>query len=362
MSENPRYLKEQLITYLGNKRSLLGFIEAGIKSVKQDIKKDKVSFADIFSGSGIVARMARAHSHTVYTNDLESYSKVINECYQTNYSDELNEKLDFYYHKLSDIKDLKRGFITSLYAPKDENNIKKDDRVFFTLKNAMIIDTLRTAIDELVPDELRVFFLAPLLSEVSVHSNTSGVFKGFYKNRLGIGEFGGNGKNALKRIMSDINLKKPVFSNFKCDSYVAQKDALDFAKDMQEVDIAYLDPPYNQHPYGSNYFMLNLIAKYEKPKDISSVSGIPKQWNRSVYNKKRDACLAFFELINNLKAKYLLISFNNEGFIDKDEFITNLSKIGKVELKEQKYNAFRGSRNLNSRDLHVFEQLYWVKK
>ena len=37
--ENKAYLKEQILTYLGNKRSLLGFIERGVKYAKDELKK-----------------------------------------------------------------------------------------------------------------------------------------------------------------------------------------------------------------------------------------------------------------------------------------------------------------------------------
>ncbi|MBQ8819655.1 MAG: DNA modification methylase, partial [Campylobacter sp.] len=62
------------------------------------------------------------------------------------------------------------------------------------------------------------------------------------------------------------------------------------------------------------------------------------------------------------RAKYLVISFNSEGFITNDEFISNLSKIGKVYTKEIKYPAYRASRNLNNRELYVTEYLYIIKK
>ena len=46
---------------------------------------------------------------------------------------------------------------------------------------------------ENVPEDLKVYLLAPLLSEASIHANTSGVFKGFYKDsKKNIGKFGGN--------------------------------------------------------------------------------------------------------------------------------------------------------------------------
>jgi adenine-specific DNA-methyltransferase len=139
------------------------------------------------------------------------------------------------------------------------------------------------------------------------------------------------------------------------------------------VDLAYLDPPYNQHPYGSNYFMLNLILENKYPENISNVSGIPDNWNRSAYNKKQSACSALSELVNNIKAKYILISFNSEGFISLDEMKDMLEKIGKVQVLETSYNTFRGCRNLkalskgnyaekSNRDIHVTEYLYLLEK
>ena len=225
----------------------------------------------------------------------------------------------------------------------------------------MFIDTMRDEINKL-PRVFQKFFIAPLIYEASVHNNTGGVFKGFYKGKNGIGKFGGEKANALGRIKGEIRLKMPVFSNFSCDFAVSQKDAADFAKDCERVDIAYFDPPYNQHPYGSNYFMLNLIAQYKKPKDISEVSGIPKEWNKSVYNKKAKAKESFFELLASFKAKYLLISFNNEGYISRADFEAFGAKIGKLNVIEQKYNAYRASRNLGARSIHTTEYLYIIKK
>ena len=361
MSENPAFLKEQIITYLGNKRSLLDLIEKAIIDIKADLGVDKISFADVFSGSGVVSRLAKAHAKMIYANDLELYSRIINECYLSNFSTDLQAKIDEFHAFLLDNLKLKKGFISKLYAPKDENDIKAGERVFFTPQNAMFIDTLRQKIEK-IPNEFQSFFIAPLLYESSVHNNTGGVFKGFYKGKNGVGKFGGEKQNALCRIKGNISLPKPIFSNFTCDFEVSQKESLDFAKSCEMVDIAYLDPPYNQHPYASNYFMLNLIASYEEPGQISKISGIPNDWNKSVYNQKAKAKDAFFELLTTLKARYLVISFNNEGFISKDEFLNFLKTLGKTQKIEQKYNTYRASRNLKARPTHTTEYLYIVKK
>jgi len=131
---------------------------------------------------------------------------------------------------------------------------------------------------------------------------------------------------------------------------------------LEEVDVAYLDPPYNQHPYGSNYFMLNLLVDYKKPTKVSRVSGIPKNWNRSRYNQKAEAEDALFDLVAKCKAKFILISYNSEGFISYDRFLATLEDCGKITVLETPYNTFRGSRNLRGRPIHVTEFLYLLEK
>jgi adenine-specific DNA-methyltransferase len=362
--EKKEYLTRQLITYIGNKRALLGFIGSGIRKIKKRLGKKKLKMFDAFSGSGIVSRYFKRFSELLIANDLEKYSTVINECYLTN-EDEINTfELRQYYNEIIEKTDggLRKGIISELYAPKDDKNITAEDRVFYTSRNAMYIDTVRQ-LAENVPKEYQKYFLAPLLSEASIHANTSGVFKGFYKNKdTGIGQFGGIQQDALLRITGDIRLPFPVFSNFNCDTIIHNEDANKIASMLPEVDVAYLDPPYNQHPYGSNYFMLNLILDYDYPQNTSKISGIPESWNRSNYNKENCALQSLKELVENIKAKYVLLSFNSDGFISFERMKDMLMNFGKLWVLETDYNTFRGSRNLKNREIYVKEYLYLLEK
>lgn len=361
--ENENFLTTQIITYIGNKRSLLGFIGNAVDIVRKELKKDKLEIADIFSGSGIVSRYLKQYSSKLIVNDLENYAYILNKCYLSNKSDINMDELVSWYNYLKDNLDnkLESGFISELYAPKDMKDIKLGERCFYTTRNAKYIDTARKLIND-IPNDYQHFFIAPLLTEASIKNNTSGVFKGFYKNsKTGIGQFGGNNSDALSRIKCDIDLPFPIFSNFECDVDIYKEDANELVKKLDVVDLVYMDPPYNQHPYGSNYFMLNVINEYKRPEEISEVSGIPKNWNRSKYNQARKALNTFEKLCNDAKARYLLISFNSDGFIKKKEMVNMLSKIGNVKIMEKKYNTFRGSRNLNNRDIHVKEYLYLVE-
>ena len=150
-------------------------------------------------------------------------------------------------------------------------------------------------------------------------------------------------------------------SNFECENHCFNLDAELFGKQIPQLDLAYLDPPYNQHPYGSNYFMLNLIADYRKPQEISDVSGIPKNWQRSDFNVKQLSFDKLQRVILNLNSRYILISFSDEGFIKPTQMRKFLNSIGKLDEIKIPYNTYRGSRNLKNRNIKMHEHLYLVK-
>lgn len=361
--EDERYLQQQLITCIGNKRSLLPLIERAVLHVRDRLGVDRLRTADLFAGSGVVSRFLKRFSVSILANDLERYSRVVNQCYLAN-ADEVDPGLLEQTHRalVGEIgASLAPGFITELYAPADEDRIEAGERVFYTRENAIYLDTACQAIARL-PSSLRPLFLGPLLSRASVHANTAGVFKGFYKNAAGVGQFGGSGRDALSRIRGKIRLDLPVLSRFSCEYRVTCEDANVLATTMGEVDLAYIDPPYNQHPYGSNYFMLNLIADYERPIQVSRVSGIPTGWTRSRYNQRSESESALLELVADCPAKFVLVSYNSEGFISRERLVSGLQELGTVTTLETPYAAFRGSRNLRARELSVMEYLFVLEK
>ena len=365
LSEWDRYLSDQIITYLGNKRALLGQIGKSVSRVKQRLGKDKLRFFDVFSGSGIVSRYFKAHASYIASNDLEAYAAVIARCYLCNSSAVDFDMLSGIVNVLNIVADtapLTKGFIERLYAPSDEHNITATDRVFYTPQNARRLDNYRRMIDE-YPAKYQDLLLGPLLSKASVHANTAGIFKAFYRDKVtGIGQYGGTNKDALSRIGGQIQLEMPALSRFECDSEVFQGDANVVVEEVKDIDLAYFDPPYNEHAYGSNYFMLNLIANYEEPEKISDMSGIPVDWNRSAYNIKSESLDLLSDLLTRTDARFLLLSFSDDGSIDLNELRAMLKQIGLVEQFEFCYNTFRGSRNLNNRSIHITEQLFLVEK
>jgi adenine-specific DNA-methyltransferase len=181
---NSEYFVSHLVTYIGNKRKLLPFINTGIQKVKSDLNQNKITALDGFSGSGAVARLLKYHTSKLISNDFEQYTLTINRAYLTNKSEVDYKRL---HEAIAYLNANKRKptaseyFITHNYAPNDDNNILQGERVFYTHDNANIIDNIRYMIEHDIDEDMRDYCLAALLIKASIHNNTSGVFKGFHK-------------------------------------------------------------------------------------------------------------------------------------------------------------------------------------
>lgn len=366
------FLTEQIIAYIGNKRKLLSLIYKAIENTGIDIKPG-LKFFDVFAGSGVVSRFAKHLNFEVFTNDWEYYSYILNSCYLgINKSDikTLFGSEENFQNLLDKINQLpepaeNQQYIAKYYAPKEYDIAAcnyKTERLFYTRENALIIDKIRNYIEKEYPLEnisennlkIRNLLLANLIYEAATHTNTSGVFKAFHKG------FGGHGKDALKRITERIKLSPPVLENSDFLAKIFQKDANQLVKELKNIDIAYLDPPYNQHQYGSNYHMLNTIAKWDKipaelelnPKgELKEKAAIRQDWKntKSPYCYKTEATNAFEKLIENLDAKHILISYSTDGIIPFEEMKKICIKKGDVSIVTNEYTTYRGGKQSNKR-------------
>ncbi len=361
------YIYQTMLTCIGNKRKLVKNIRNIVEEVKTLIGKEKINIVDGFAGSSVVSRELSYIADNIYTNDLEYYAYLMAYCYLVKPTTEQKDRIIKHIENMNKIAETGpfiEGIISKHYAPQDTKNIQVGERCFYTRENALIIDTLRKYINDVVESDITNYCLVPLLNKASINTNTAGVFKGFYKSGA-VGCFGGEGQVALSRITKPITLDVPIWNEES--NYVphpSNKDINTLVSELpNNIDIMYLDPPYNQHPYGSNYFMLNIIAKNEMPSEISKVSGIPTNWNKSNYNTHNPAVSSMKHLMTTglEKSKYLLISYNNEGIIN-DEDWKILFEPYNVNKYETNYDTFKGCRNLKDRNNKVVEIMYLVSK
>ena len=315
--EHP-YLTRHLIAYIGNKRALLGFLHDAVSRICNDLDRERIVFLDPFAGSGAVARLARLMGLKVLANDWEFYSYIINRAHLAVNAGEAAgffagrggyEGIFSFLNNLSPPPEPER-YISRYYSPQHTAAADyRKERLFYTRENGLRIDGLRSKIEELYPgfgreessSRRRIekgLLLASLLYQCATHTNTSGVFKACHKG------FGGHGKDA-KRIMNPIHLEMPVLIDSAERAEVFRLDATQFCKGSSG-DICYLDPPYNQHQYGSNYHLLNTIALWDKPAAdielntagvLKNKAAIRRDWvkTKSPYCYKQSAPQAFKE-------------------------------------------------------------------
>ena len=387
------YLKTQLIAYIGNKRRLLKFLGDVFSELEYRILNDGrgsagskiLRFGDCFAGSGAVSRLAKAMGFMVASNDWEQYSEIIN-IVHLRLSPAM---LDLLFRAqggisavLSELNSLPKPpeeerYISRYYAPAlTEGADYRYERLFYTRENALFIDAVRSRIEQMYPggnlsetDCLRkCALIAPLLYQAATHANTNGVFKACHKG------FGGHGGDALSRIMAPMQLMTPVLHPGipGAEYAVKRSDAADFI-DGRSFDICYLDPPYNQHQYGSNYFMLNTIARWDKPPvpmhrkvdgSLAVKAGIRSDWveTRSDFCYRKTAPTALQNLVDRIDARYIVLSYNTEGIIPFEDLFDILSSCGRTEIFCRDYIIYRGGKqSLNRSNRNVEFQLVLCK-
>ena len=312
---------------------------------------------DLFAGSGVVSRLAKKQGFRVISNDWEPYAKEINQCYIECSSAPEFKALGGYDSAIAALNAVtpREDWITRHLCPADDDHYdSRKERLFYTHANGMRMDAMRLQIEQwqqsgLLSDLEMSCLLAPMLYQACYTSNTSGVFKGFHNG------WGGQTKTALYRILSEFQLRPAIFCDNGQENLVTKMDAAGLAQKLREdgetVDIAYLDPPYNQHPYGSNYHVLNTLTLWDHPPLTEQIEGrnkaaIREDWRterRSSYNHCGTAATAYDALLQSLDARFILTSYSTDGMIPLQDLVEACIKRGHTQFVTHHYKRYRVS-------------------
>ena len=352
------------MNYIGSKYSLLNFLETSIKQVVGI--NDKV-FCDLFAGTGAVGTHFKKQGCQIIANDLQYYGYVLNRHYIGNhrplqfnglkeiipkkngtlFESQMNAVCD-YLSKLEGVE----GFLYNHYAPTGSLQ-SGTQRQFFTDENTMKCDAIRTQIETWkqsgnVTDDEYFFLLTTLLENIDARANTASVYAAFLKK--------------IKRTaLTPLRLKPAVLVENDLEHKVFNADANKLITQIQ-CDILYLDPPYNHRQYSSNYHILETIARYDNP-SIHGKTGLRDNELRSAYCKRGSVKQAFNDLICKANAKYIFVSYNNEGIMPLEDIRKILEQRGDYHCFTKRYKRFQadGQTNRNIKGNETVEYLHYVK-
>jgi len=345
------------LNYIGSKYQLLNWLTETIQEkTGWSSFKDKV-IADLFAGTGVVSYHFRCLEGTVITNDAEPYSSVISHAMTCSVYSETCQTI------IAQIQtDLEAGryrdtigYITRHYTPYESN-----ERQFFTVENGQRIDYVREQIEQLtlrVNEDERMFLLASLIVSADAISNVPAVYGCYLKN------FKAKSLKAMRFLPIHSLSSQPVSSRSFNDD-VLNKQFIDTLNTMN-LDMVYLDPPYNERQYSKNYFPLNMIAKspiqLQSEAPLKGKTGIPVDCFLSPFCKRgKPVEQAFETLFKELKAPWIFLSYNSESLISKEKMIKIMEVYGDVSVVERDYKRFK-SFDYN-KDKSIQEYLFCLRR
>jgi adenine-specific DNA-methyltransferase len=357
------YVFHQLVPYLGNKRRLLGLIGEALAAT--GVEPARGTFLDAFAGSGVVARFAKHLGFAVIANALEPYAAVLNTPPIALDAPPPFAALGGLDAAIAALNTLPGhdGWVTAHLCPRDDEAPQpQHERMFYRRATGRRIDAIRDRIaawhaDGTIDDGEQSCLLAPLLYQACWLANTSGVFKGFHAG------WGGRNGTALHRILADLRLQAPRFLGNGRRHGVLTLDAAELPRRLPApVDVAYLDPPYNQHPYASNYHVLHSLVAWDRqplppPTAPGHRAAIRADWRqrRSAYNHRGEALAAFTALHDALPARFLLTSYSTDGTIAAADLVAAAARRGALQVFTRRYARYRTSPTRPSPRPHTLE-------
>jgi adenine-specific DNA-methyltransferase len=311
-----------VIKYIGSKRTLLPAILGVVRGFPE-----ARSVLDLFSGTSRVGHALKAAGYRVLANDHNAYAATVARCYvQADAGDVLGDATKL----VGELNALKGspGWFTETFCVKSR---------FFQPKNGERIDAIREAIaGKSLEPELEAVTLVSLMEAADRVDSTTGLQMAYLK------EWAPRAHNDLELRVPDV-LPRAAHGKGRATCL----DALEAARGL-EADVAYLDPPYNQHSYLANYHVWESLVRWDKPEvyGVACKRADVKQ-RKSVFNSRPRFADAMRELLGTVRAPVLVVSFNNEGYLARSEMEGMLSSLwggsAKVTTIERDFKRYVGA-------------------
>lgn len=304
-----------MIKYLGSKRLLVGEIAEQIQGPGID------SVLDVFSGTSRVSYELKRQGFNVVANDLMTFAKVIADCYIAGDANVDQKDVERLVKEYNEFSGRKHGYFTETFCIKSR---------YFKPKNGERIDFIREDIERKgLSPILKSIMLTSLMEAADRVDSTVGLQMAYLKSWA-------------PRADNDLELRVPNLLPGR--GRTAQMDAKDFAAQFK-ADAAYLDPPYNQHSYLGNYHIWETLCKWDEPEHYGvACKRQDVRERKSNFNYKKKAFDALEEVVKALQVKKIVVSFSDEGFIERPDMEDMLSKYGQVKVTTKDFNRYVGAK------------------
>lgn len=308
-----------MIKYLGSKRPLIPWILTTIKTYFPQA----TSVLDLFSGTSRVGFALKSEGYQVFSNDHNLFAYHLAHCYVGTDIEDLSPDCSKIIDHLNSLPG-QAGFFTENYCLNAR---------FFHPQNGERIDAIRNEIDRLDIDaKTRSVLLVSLMEAADRVDSTCGLQMAYLKHWA-------------KRAHLPLTLRMPKLSpkspHGPC--YAHALEAKDAAAKIV-TDVAYLDPPYNQHSYRGNYHIWETLVRHDYPSLYGRAKKrIDCQSIKSGFNSKRNFQQSFKDVLDNLQTKNIVLSFSDEGFINREEIEKILSTLGPVKTEAIDYKRYVGA-------------------
>lgn len=295
-----------MIKYLGSKKRLVPVL--GDLFVKSRAR----TALDMFTGTTRVAQEFKRRGGTVTAVDIARYSKVFADCWISTDANNISPReIEDALRHLSGVPG-KPGYFTETFCVKSR---------FFQPKNGERVDAIRDVIEtDYRESPLFPILLTSLILAADRVDSTTGVQMAYVKQWA-------------DRSFKDLELRAPEL--ITGSGYSVQGDAVELAPGLGSFDLAYLDPPYNQHRYFANYHIWETLVAWDKPEHYGVACkriDTRDESTKSLFNKKRAMPAAFRSVVKDLDVMTLLISYNNESWVTQDEIKDMCARFEDVRL------------------------------
>lgn len=305
-----------MIKYIGSKRALLGQVTGAVRAALPGGGR----VCDLFSGTARVGQALKRQGHEVWSNDLNAYAHVLATCHVQADADRWTGPAA----RL--IAELRRapprdGWFTEAYCRRAR---------YFHPDNGARIEGVRERIAALsLEPELEAVALTSLMEAADRVDSTAGVQMAYMKAWA-------------PRALKPLELRLPELTPGA--GRATRADAVEIAPSI-EADLVYLDPPYNQHSYLGNYHVWETLTLWDRPETYGVANKrIDCRTRKSAFNSRPGIGPALKAVIDALEAPRLIVSFNDEGYLSREQLVRMLSTRGPVRVIEIERPRYVGAR------------------